>query len=88
MSRPASAGATPFERETRPKMIDSYLEKIEEWVEQTKATIRADVAHRRLTTMGYRGSERSTRRAVSSVKAAWKSGRRRSYRPWIRSLNY
>ena len=33
--------------------------------------------------MGYRGSERSTRRAVAEVKVAWRAGRRRRYRPWI-----
>src|SRR5690349_14618460 len=71
------SGRNPFEREPRPKMIDSYLEKIEEWVEQSKATIRADVAHDRLTSMGYPGSPRSTRRAVNAAKTTWKSGRRR-----------
>ncbi len=33
--------------------------------------------------MGYRGSERSTRRAVAEVKVAWRAGRRRRYRPWV-----
>ena len=33
--------------------------------------------------MGYRGSERSARRAVAEVKQAWHAGRRRRYRPWI-----
>jgi hypothetical protein len=33
--------------------------------------------------MGYRGSERSTRRAVAEVKEAWQAGRRRRYRPWV-----
>lgn len=59
------------------------LEKVEEWVEQSKATIRADVVHEKLTKMGYRGSERSTRRAVNAAKTAWKAGKRRTYRPWI-----
>jgi hypothetical protein len=34
-------------------MIDAFLEKIEEWVEQSKATIRADVVHEKLAKMGY-----------------------------------
>ncbi len=33
--------------------------------------------------MGYAGSERTTRRAVAGLKAAWRAGRRRVYRPWI-----
>ncbi|MFF0506309.1 hypothetical protein ACFYUH_22270 [Streptomyces fimicarius] len=60
-------------------MIDAFLEK----VEQSKATIRADVVHEKLLKMGYRGSARSTRRAVDASKAAWKVGKRRTYRPWI-----
>lgn len=64
-------------------MIDAFLEKVEEWVEQSKATIRADVVHEKLVKMGYRGSARSTRRAVNAAKSAWKAGKRRTYRPWI-----
>ena len=33
--------------------------------------------------MGYAGSERTTRRAVAGLKAAWQAGRRRVHRPWI-----
>jgi hypothetical protein len=33
--------------------------------------------------MGFDGSERTTRRAVAEAKAAWRAGRRRTYRPWI-----
>ncbi|MEU8404497.1 IS21 family transposase [Nonomuraea sp. NPDC048892] len=76
-------GLNPHERAPRPKLIDPFLEKIEEWVEASKAKIRADVAHDKLTAMGYRGSPRSTRRAVNAAKTAWKAGRRRTYRPWI-----
>ncbi|THA57795.1 hypothetical protein E6P78_30880 [Streptomyces sp. A0958] len=78
-----NGGRNPYQREPRPKMIDSFLEKVEEWVEQSKATIRADVVHEKLAKMGYQGSERSTRRAVNAAKAAWKVGKRRTYRPWI-----
>ena len=45
------------------------MPKIEELVDRSKGKIRADVAHRKITAMGYRGSERSTRRAVAEVKA-------------------
>lgn len=68
-----NGGRNPYEREPRPKMIDAFLEKVEEWVEQSKATIRADVVHEKLAKMGYRGSERSTRRAVNAAKNAWKA---------------
>ncbi|MET9603348.1 hypothetical protein [Streptomyces sp. NPDC006459] len=64
-------------------MADAFLEKVEEWVEQSKVAIRADVVHEKLVKMGYRGSARSTRRAVNAAKTAWKAGKRRTYRPWI-----
>ncbi|MFD9423594.1 MULTISPECIES: hypothetical protein [unclassified Streptomyces] len=78
-----ASGRDPYEREPRPKMIDTFLKKVEEWVEQSKATIRADVVHEKQVTMGYLGSARSTRRAVNSAKMAWKAGKRRTYRPWV-----
>jgi transposase len=77
------AGGDPLERAARPKMIDVFMPKLEELVDRSKGKIRADVAHRKITAMGYRGSERSTRRAVAEVKTAWRAGRRRRYRPWV-----
>jgi hypothetical protein len=44
-----------------------------------KSKIRADKVHERLTSMGFTGSERSTRQAVAEIKAAWRAGRRRVY---------
>ncbi len=76
--RLAPAAAVP-----RDSMIDGYLEKIEELVDNSKGKIRADVAHDKITAMGFTGSERTTRRAVANAKAAWRSGRRRVHRPWI-----
>ena len=32
--------------------------------------------------MGYAGSEHTTRRAVARLKAAYRAGRRRVFRPW------
>ena len=52
-------------------------------MDRSGGKIRADVVHRRLTAMGYQGSERTTRRAVAEAKAAWRAGHRRTYRPWI-----
>ena len=77
------AGADPLAAERRPRSIDSFLGKVEELVDRSSGKIRADVVHRKLTAMGYGGSERTTRRAVAEAKAAWQAGHRRTYRPWI-----
>ena len=77
------AGADPAARERRSRSVDVFAGKIEELVDRSGGKIRADVVHRRLTAMGYGGSERSTRRAVAEAKAAWQAGHRRTYRPWI-----
>jgi hypothetical protein len=61
----------------RPQLIDEYLPKLEEWMEASRGKIRADVAHDKLETMEYTGSERTTRRAVAKVRAAWLAGHRR-----------
>jgi hypothetical protein len=71
----------------RPGVIDGFLPKLEELVERSKGKIRADVAHDKIATMGFSGSERTTRRAVAQLKVAWRAGRRRVHRPWIASLN-
>ena len=63
--------------------VGGFLPKLEELVERSKGKIRADVAHEKITAMGYAGSERTTRRAVARLKAAYRSGRRRVFRPWI-----
>jgi transposase len=67
----------------RPRVTDAFLPKIEEWVEASKGRIRADKAHEKLQGLGYAGSERSTRRAIAQVKAAWRLGHIRVHRPWI-----
>jgi hypothetical protein len=67
----------------RPGVIDEFLPKLEELVERSKGRVRADVAHEKITAMGFAGSERTTRRAVARLKKAWHSGRRRVFRPWI-----
>jgi hypothetical protein len=53
---------------SRTRMIDAFMPKVEELAGRSKGKIRADVAHRKITAMGYRGSERSTRRAGAEVK--------------------
>ena len=64
-------------------LIEEFLPKIEEWVDKSESKIRADVAHNRLQDLGFAGSERTSRRAVATVKAAYRAGRVRVHPPWI-----
>ena len=75
--------AVPAGPARRAGVIDEFLPKLEELVERSKGKIRADKAHQKITAMGYRGSDRTTRRAVAALKVAWPAGRRRVHRPWI-----
>ena len=70
-------------RRSAPSKIDPYRPKIEEWVRQTRGNVRADVCHRKLSAMGFAGSERTVRRAVARAKDAYRRGNRRVFRPWI-----
>ncbi|MHB8461002.1 MAG: IS21/IS408/IS1162 family transposase [Candidatus Limnocylindrales bacterium] len=80
-------GADPHGRLARPMLVDRYRAKIEELVERSGGRVRADIVHERLCALDpfapYAASERTTRRAVRSAKAAYRAGRRRTYRPWI-----
>jgi Mu transposase, C-terminal domain len=75
--------AVPAGAQRPQPVIGGFLPKLEELVERSKGKVRADVAHEKITAMGYAGSERTTRRAVARLKAAYRSGRRRVFRPWI-----
>jgi transposase len=77
------AGGSLVKRTRRVRAIDEFLSKVEAWVEDSKGRIRADKVHQRLLPMGYRGNERTTRRAVHELKEAYRAGRRRTYRPWF-----
>lgn len=77
------AGKPVAEPAYRGRVTDAFLPKIEEWIETSKGKIRADVAHDKLRGLGYKGSERSTRRAVAQVRVAYRFGRVRVHRPWI-----
>ncbi|UOT03878.1 hypothetical protein MPY17_34145 [Rhodococcus opacus] len=77
------AGRDPAERARRARSIDPFLGKIEELVEASQGRIRADVVHDKLTAMGFDGTDRTTRRAVAELKATYRAGHRRKYRPWI-----
>ena len=76
LGRPVTAAVA------RPKLIDPFLDKIEEWAERSEGKVRADIVHDRLVAMGFTGTERTTRRAVAAAKARWRAGHARTYRPW------
>jgi hypothetical protein len=67
----------------RARLIDPFVDKVEEWVDRSRGHVRADVVHERLVAVGFDGDERTTRRAVAEAKARWRAGHRRTYRPWI-----
>lgn len=67
----------------RGRVTDAFLPKIEEWVEASHGKIRADKAHDKLIGLGYQGSDRSTRRALAQVRAAYRLGHVRVHRPWV-----
>jgi len=48
-----------------------------------RGKIRGDKAHQRLKRLGYTGSDRTTRRALSEMKSQWRRGNTRVHRPWI-----
>lgn len=65
------------------KMADAFIDKVTEWVERSDGRVRADVVHEKLVSMGYTGSERTTRRVVAALKAAHRRENHRVYKPWI-----
>ena len=77
------AGGDPLAKTGRPRLIDVFMPEAGELAGRSRGKIRADVAHRKITAMGYRGSERPARRAVAEVKVAWRAGHRRRCRPWV-----
>jgi transposase len=81
-AREAAGGGLP-ERERRRPLVDPFAAKIDELVDRSRGRIGADQAHRKLQAMGYQGSERTTRRAVSEAKRRWRQKHGRRTRPWI-----
>jgi hypothetical protein len=75
--------AVPAGAQRESPVTSGYLPKLEELVERSRGKIRADVAHEKITAMGYAGSERTTRRAVARLQAAYRAGQRRVFRPWL-----
>lgn len=56
----------------RSVVAEAFADKIVEWVDRSNGKVRADVVHDKLVQMGYRGSERTTRRVVAALKATWR----------------
>ncbi len=81
-AREATGGGLPVASRPRPR-VDPFAEKIDEWVDRSRAQIRADKAHGVLVVMGYQGSYRTTRRAVAEAKRRWRQKHGRRTRPWI-----
>jgi hypothetical protein len=81
--RREEAGGMPLVERSRPAMEAVFAAKIEELVDRSHGQIRADVAHGKLVAIGYRGSERTTRRWVAEAKRRWRRRHGRRTRPWI-----
>ncbi|MDT0344202.1 hypothetical protein [Streptomyces litchfieldiae] len=67
----------------RARLTDAQLAKIEEWVERSQGHISARRAHEWLVSLGYSGSERTTRRAVAEAKERRRHPGNAAPRPWI-----
>jgi hypothetical protein len=76
------AGVHPGPSPTGPGSSTRGCRRSRKWVEKSKGRILADVVRAKLMAMGYQGSDRSTRRAVSEVKEAYLRGNKRVHRPW------
>jgi hypothetical protein len=61
------AGRDPLVRVRRPRSIDPFLPKIEEWVDRSHGKVRADVVHDRLVAMGFGTTDRTTRRGGGAI---------------------
>jgi transposase len=81
--REAGRLAVLGEPQQRDRLIDPFLDKLEEWIERSDGKLRADVAFDKLVALGFTGSDRTVRRGLAQAKRAFRSGRRRVYRPWV-----
>ena len=78
-----AAGAAPGRAATpRPKATDAVREVIETRVRETDGRISAKRLLPVARAAGFRGSDRSLRRAVSEAKNRWRR-QRRVLRPWV-----
>ena len=63
-------GGDPYAVVRRARLIDPFLDKVEELVDRSEGKVRSDKVHERIVTMRFVGDERSTRRAVAEAKTA------------------
>ena len=82
-ARALGAELAEGDQQVRSTVAGAFADKIDEWVRRSNARVRADVVHDKLVAMGYHGSERTTRRVVAALKAAWRKEHHRTYKPWI-----
>ena len=80
-AREAAGGGVP-ERERRRPLVDPFAVKIEELVDRSGRGS-GRIRRTKLVAMGYRGSDRTTRRAVAEAKRRWRQKHGRRTRPWI-----
>ena len=78
-----AGGLDPGEVVVLASVIEPFIDKIIEWVTASEGLVRADVVYDKLLAMGFTGSDRTTRRTVAVVKAEWRHGQHRIYRPWV-----
>lgn len=78
------AGQPAHVRKQAAWVTDPFLPLLEQWVEESRGKIRADVIHAKLVATGeYGGSYRTTSRAVQVRKTAYRLGHARVHRPWV-----
>ncbi|MBC7560254.1 MAG: hypothetical protein H7270_13085 [Dermatophilaceae bacterium] len=70
-------GGDPYAVVGRARLIDLFLDKVEEFVDRSEGKVRTDQVQVRLVAMRFVGDERWTRRAVAEAKAAWRDGHQR-----------
>jgi hypothetical protein len=66
-ARDEAGGGLPVSVRPRPR-LDALRRRSRSFPRERSTQIRADACHQRLVTMGYMGSERTTRRAVADAK--------------------
>jgi hypothetical protein len=81
--RRSNSSVRSVEPLVRSKVAEAFADKITEWIARSNSKVRADVVHDKLVAMGYQGSERTTRRVVAALKAAYEHEHHRTYMPWI-----
>ena len=84
MSRPGTPAGCRARGRARPRLIDEFLPKIEEWVEASKGRIRADKAHEKLVALGYDrvgAVDPAGGRAGQAAATGWAMVR--VHRPWV-----